>query len=81
MMINTSSNNCSFEDLKEIKVTGQNQFLRELNHMKDLPKERRVCEMNKLQENEQTGERDDIFNRQFETEQMIAEHCSPKYFF
>ena len=79
-MINQDST-CNFDDLKEIKVTGQSQFLRELNHQKGLPRAQRVCEMNKLQENEETGERDDIFNRQFENQQMIAEHCSPKYFF
>ena len=81
--INTSSHEelDKLQDLKEIKVMGQSQFLREVNHQKRIPRHERVCEMNKLQENEKTGERDNIFDRHCMTDHVLIEHCSPRQFF
>ena len=79
--LNTNSNEAldKLQDLKEIKIAGQSQFEREVDQQKRLPKSKKVCLMNKLQENVETGERDDVYHSQ--ATQVLAEHCSPRQLF
>ena len=69
----------SMESLKELKLQGVSQFAREYEQTRDLETDRKVCNMNKLFLNEQTGEKIDPLTTKLE--ETFIEHCSPRILF